>query len=68
MGPNIRVKSLLALGAGILGTLAFSPFNLWWAGLISLALLMWLTIKHPGFLIGWIYGLGFLDQVFPGYR
>ena len=58
MGPNIRVKSLLALGAGILGTLAFSPFNLWWAGLISLALWMWLTIKHPGFLIGWIYGLG----------
>lgn len=58
MGRNIRVNYLLALSAGILGTLAFSPFNLWWFGLISLLLWMWLTIEKPGFLIGWTYGLG----------
>lgn len=62
MDRNIRVNYLLALSAGILGTLAFSPFNLWCASLVSIALWMWLTIKNPGFLIGWIYGLGFFGS------
>ena len=52
-------KYLIALGAGILGTLAFAPYNFWWLGLISIAIWMWLSIHKPGFYVGFIYGLGF---------
>jgi apolipoprotein N-acyltransferase len=52
------IKYSVALGAGILGTLAFAPFNFWWLGLASIAIWMRLSIKHPSFFIGFIYGLG----------
>ena len=58
MGLTPLIKYSIALGAGILGTLAFAPFNVWWLGLVSLAVWMWLSIKHPSFFIGLFYGLG----------
>ena len=58
MGLTRLIKYSAALGAGILGTLAFAPFNFWWLGLVSLATWMWLSINHPGFSIGFIFGLG----------
>ncbi len=58
MGLTRLIKYSIALSAGILGTLAFAPFNFWWFGLVSIAIWMWLSIKHPGFSIGFIYGLG----------
>lgn len=58
MGLTAQFKYLLALGAGMLGTLAFAPFNLWWLGVISLGIWMWLTIQSPGFSIGFVFGLG----------
>ena len=58
MGLTPLTKHSIAIGAGILGTLAFAPFNFWWLGLVSLAVWMWLSIKHPSFSIGLFYGLG----------
>ena len=58
MGLRPLTKHSIAIGAGILGTLAFAPFNVWWLGLVSLAVWMWLSIKHPSFSIGLFYGLG----------
>jgi apolipoprotein N-acyltransferase len=58
MGLTHLIKYSVALGAGILGTLAFAPFNFWWLGLASIAIWMWLSIRYPGFSMGFIYGLG----------
>ena len=58
MGLTPLIKHSIAIGAGILGTLAFAPFNFWWLGLVSLAVWMWLSIEHPSFSIGLFYGLG----------
>jgi apolipoprotein N-acyltransferase len=52
---------LLAIASGALVTLSLAPFNLWPAGLLSVALLVWLLHGiTPGkaALRGWCYGLG----------
>ncbi len=54
-------RSILYLIAGAISVLAFSPFNLWWASIISLSLLLLLLYSHKeqgSFLAGYLYGLG----------
>jgi apolipoprotein N-acyltransferase len=53
--------ALLALAAGALAPLAFSPVDLWPLGLLSVALLYLLlqdTAPRRAALLGWCYGLG----------
>lgn len=51
---------LIAIVSGALLPLAFAPFNFWYAGLASLAVLAWLWLqsRRPG-LIGFCFGLGY---------
>ncbi|PAU87701.1 apolipoprotein N-acyltransferase [Pseudomonas sp. WN033] len=52
---------LLALAGGALGTLAFTPFDIWPLGLLSAALLYQGLARIEGrqaFLRGWLWGLG----------
>ena len=47
--------------AGAIGVLAYAPFALWWASIISLSLLLALLQQKDqsrSFIIGFIYGLG----------
>ena len=55
------IRNLQIFFSGGLAVLAFSPFNLWWMSIASLALCITLYISHPhanGFKVGFIYGLG----------
>jgi apolipoprotein N-acyltransferase len=52
---------LLAGGAGLLQTLSFAPFSLWWLTPLTLGVLYWLTIRAPRIrdaaLIGFTFGV-----------
>lgn len=55
------IAYLIALLAGCLVTLSLAPFDIWPAGIASVALLAWLlnSQSHSGAIkIGWFYGVG----------
>ena len=55
------IRNLQIFFSGGLAVLAFSPFNLWWMSIASLALCIMVYISHPdanGFKVGFVYGLG----------
>ena len=53
-------RAILLFFAGIISVLAFSPFHLWWASIISLSLLYLLHQQNhcQAFKSGYLYGLG----------
>lgn len=59
--PYLFLRLLLAIIAGAIAPLSLAPFDYWYAGAISVALLYLLlhncTVKAAGWL-GWFYGLG----------
>jgi apolipoprotein N-acyltransferase len=59
--PTTFMRLLLALVAGAIGPLSFSPFNMWLLGFVSV-LGFYLSLKNAspetGALVGWCYGLG----------
>ena len=61
--PNYPITMrycLIAIISGALLPLAFAPFNFWYVGLASLAVLSWLWIatSRPA-LLGFCFGLGY---------
>lgn len=59
---STRVAAALALLAGLIGPLAFSPLDWWWCGLLALALFYHATLASRGrtsALLGWCFGLGY---------
>ena len=61
-GPSAWSRALLALVAGAMAPLAFSPHKMWLLGLVSV-LGFYAALKHTsprtGAIIGWCYGAGF---------
>lgn len=61
-GPSLLSRTLLALAAGAIAPLTFSPNNMWLLGFISV-LGFYTALKHSsprhGAIIGWFYGVGF---------
>ena len=59
--PSPLKRALLALVAGIIGPLAFSPNNMWLLGFLSV-MGLYVALKHAspraGAWAGWCYGLG----------
>jgi apolipoprotein N-acyltransferase len=58
---KLWLRGLLLLVAGSLQTLTFSPFQLWWLGPVSIALILLVTIGLEArrlFAAGWFAGLG----------
>jgi apolipoprotein N-acyltransferase len=63
LDPPLPVRALLAAAAGGFAVLAFAPFSLAPAAVVSLALLYELLAgrsPREGFRIGWAFGAGFL--------
>lgn len=67
MAPDTKLTrypwlaALLLVAAGALQTLTFSPFNLWWLGPVSIALIVLLALPLPSqrlFRAGWLVGFG----------
>ena len=60
--PSPLKRILLALAAGAIAPLAFSPNNMWLLGFVSV-MGLYLALKHAaprlGAIVGWCYGLGF---------
>lgn len=61
--------ALLSLGSGLLTALAFPPADasfLVWIGLLPLLTALWLgpERKWRGFVMGWLYGMGFYSAAF----
>ncbi len=55
------MKTLFALGAGVLNTLSFAPFNWWPLGLLGFAVLFWLwreSSRKSAAWYGFVFGLG----------
>jgi apolipoprotein N-acyltransferase len=57
-----RYPGTVAFLTGLLTTLAFAPFSIFPIAIIGPAILFWLLLKSPGFLTGFLYGLGFLGS------
>jgi len=57
-----RYSGLIAFLAGALTTLAFAPFSLYPMAIVGPAILFWLLLKSPGFLTGFLYGLGLMGS------
>lgn len=55
--PIFRLACALIAGAS--ATLAFAPFGWWWMAPFSLMCWMILSIRWPGFAIGYTFGFGF---------
>lgn len=63
------VRALIALGSGVLMSLAFPPYDLgnWvWVGLIPLLCVLWLGRRGfwRGFAYSWLYGIGWYSSCF----
>lgn len=61
---HLKLKLLLALLSGTLSTLAFAPLSLYPLAWLGLAILFLLLLdnqnnKKRGFLLGWLFGIGF---------
>lgn len=57
-----RCRILLTLFIGACGTLAFSPYNIWPAAILSITGLLLVTLNSscwPSALLGFVWGLGF---------
>ncbi len=57
-----RYTGVIAFLAGASTTLAFAPFSLSPLAIIGPAILFWLLLKSPGFLTGYLYGLGLMGS------
>lgn len=60
--PSLPLRAVIALVAGAIGPLAFSPNNMWVLGFISV-MGLYVALKHAapraGAVTGWCFGLGF---------
>lgn len=61
LSRNRWLGAITLVVAGALQTLTFSPFNWWWLGPVSIALILLVTVPLPSrklFRAGWLTGLG----------